>query len=77
MMTNRNEIESDKHLDMGFIEFLEALSRCADKFNLNYLKNEFPEYKSQNPYQLDTKLQAVIFKLLKVNLSPKQYEQAV
>ena len=77
MMTIKNEIESDRHLDMSFIEFLEALARCADKFKLNNMINEFREYKSLNPYQLDVKVQIIIFKLLKVNLNPKQYELTV
>ena len=34
MMTQKNEIESDRHLNMTFVEFIECLGRCADKFEL-------------------------------------------
>ena len=44
MMTNKHELESDRHLNMSFVEFLEALSRCADKFNLKHLEDPFPEF---------------------------------
>lgn len=74
MMTNRHELTSDRHLSMSFVEFLEALARCADKFSLQYIQDDFPNFPSRNPYQLDTKLQATILRLLRVNLTPKQYE---
>ena len=34
MMTNKNEVETAKHLGMTYVEFLEALARCANKFEL-------------------------------------------
>jgi hypothetical protein len=34
MMTQKDEIENDKHLKMGLAEFKEAISRVAEKANL-------------------------------------------
>ena len=42
MMTQKNEIESDRHLNMTFVEFIECLARCADKFDLQFLEDHFP-----------------------------------
>ena len=35
--TNKNETEKETHLNMTFLEFLEALARCADKFELEHM----------------------------------------
>lgn len=32
MMTNKDELENEKHLSMTFVEFLEAICRVADKY---------------------------------------------
>ena len=58
MMTNRKELETEKHLNMTFVEFLEALARVADKFSMSNIEDHFPEYKSKNPYSLDKKLES-------------------
>lgn len=39
MQTNKNETEKETHLNMTFLEFLEALARCSDKFDLEYMEN--------------------------------------
>jgi len=77
MMTNKHELESDRHLNMSFVECLEALARCADKFDRKHLNDSFPASKSKNPAQLDKKLEAIILRLLEANMPPKQYEQAL
>ena len=33
-MTEINEVDFDKHMQMQFIEFLEAIARVAEKLNL-------------------------------------------
>ena len=71
MMTNKNEVENDKHLNMSFCEFLEALARCADKFDLEHLQDNFPEFKNKNPYSLDKKLESIVIKICKANMIPK------
>jgi hypothetical protein len=47
MMTNKYELESEKHLNMTFVEFLEAIARCADKFENGVLRNFVPEMKAK------------------------------
>ena len=34
MMTQKNEIDSDRHLNMVFVEFIEALGRVAEKITI-------------------------------------------
>lgn len=74
MMTNLKEIETDRHLNMSFIEFLEALARCADRFELDNLENFFPDFPSKNPFSLDKKLESVCFKLMSTFVKPQNYE---
>ena len=75
MMTNKYETESDKHLNMTFVEFLELLGRCADKFDADKLENFFPEYQSKHPTKLDKKLESICLILMNKILNPKQYNQ--
>ena len=51
MMTNKNELLNDKHINMGFVEFLEVLARICEHYKLDKLKEmllqrniEVPEY---------------------------------
>ena len=34
MMTNKDELNSERHLNMTFVEFLEAIARVADRFEM-------------------------------------------
>ena len=74
MMTNLRESDTDRHLNMTFIEFLEAVARCADKFELMFLEDQFPNYKSKNPFKLDKKLECICLKLMQTFLPPKVFE---
>ena len=47
MMTNKYELETEKHLNMTFVEFLEAIARCAHKFENGVLRNFVPELKAK------------------------------
>ena len=40
MMTNKNELLNDKHINMGYIEFIEVLCRIGEKYELDYLVHE-------------------------------------
>jgi len=75
MMTNINEVASEKHLNMTFVEFLEAIGRVADKFDMANMVDLFPEYKAKSPYGLDKKLESTFFVLIKNCLSDKHYRQ--
>ena len=74
-MTNKNEHETDRHLQMNFVEFLEFLGRCADKFDIDKIEDFFPEYKPKHPKRLDKKLESVCLILMNNILNPKQYQQ--
>ena len=58
---------------MTYVEFLEALARCADKFDIQYMTNEFPGYKSRSPFLLDKKLESMIIQLFRQCLKEKDY----
>ena len=62
---------------MSFLEWLEAIARCADKFDLKNLEDYFPEYKSRNPYQLDKKMESIIVRLIRANLDEKKADAAI
>lgn len=75
MQTNVNEVESDAHLTMNFHEFIEAIARCADKFQLEQLDNYFPENQPKNPFILDKKIECVVLHLIEAHLPSKIFEQ--
>ena len=60
---------------MQYVEFLECLARCADKFDLRFLTDHFPDFKAKNPYDLDKKLECIIIKIMEATMSPKRYEK--
>lgn len=64
VMTNKGELETDRHLGLTFVEFLEALARCAEKFNLKYLEDQIPKHFPKNPYKLDKKLECISLRLI-------------
>ena len=39
MMTRINELSEDKHINMTYVEFMEAVARIADKCNFNTIIN--------------------------------------
>ena len=73
IMTNKNEIASEKHLNMKYVEFMEALARCADRWDINVMTDFFPEFKSKNPFLLDKKLESIIIKLIKACFTEKMF----
>lgn len=75
MMTNKEETASEKHLNMTFVEFLEALARVADRMELENLEDHFPEYKGRSAFQLDKKIECLLFRLIQTTLGEKAYRQ--
>jgi len=73
MMTQKDETASERHLNMTFVEFLEALARVADKFSMENLEDFFPEYKAKSPYELDKKLETTCLLILRGTLSEKAF----
>lgn len=74
MMTNKDEFTSEKHINMQFVEFLEALARVADKFNMDNMEDFFPEYKAKSPYGLDKKLETTCLMICNAALPEKQFK---
>lgn len=70
-----NEVAADTHLNMGLLEFLEALARCADNMEVQYLDDLFPEFKAKSHCQLDKKIECMLFKLFQYHLQPKTYDE--
>jgi len=75
MMTNKEELTNEKHLNMSFVEFLEALARVADKFDMQNMEDFFPDYKAKSPFGLDKKLESTALTLMKAAFPEKQYNQ--
>lgn len=74
MMTNKDELNSEKHLNMTFVEFLEAIGRVSDKLDTANLADLFPDYPAKHPTKLDKKLETVFFMLIKT-VGGKHYDQ--
>ena len=72
MMTQKNELDFDRHINMTIPEFIDALGRVADK--LQNLKDFFPEAKSKNKYKLDKKIESLMWILMKTCLPKLQSE---
>ena len=75
MMTNIDELANERHLTMSFLEFLEGLSRIADKFSLDNLPNLFPDSHSHHPTKLDKKLESICLKLIQMTMPDKKYKE--
>lgn len=74
MMTNVRETESERHLNMTHLEFLEALARCADRFELSALGDFFPSSRSKNPAELDKKMESICIRLMQRFVPEKLYD---
>ena len=84
-MTQVEEIDAERHLNMTFIEFLEALVRVAENLaipNLIFDEGAFlgmelePEQKEEyGKRPLHEKLEAFILYLVKVHLKPTEYRK--
>ena len=82
MMTQKNELDFDRHLNMTMPEFIEAIGRVADK--LTNLPDFYPENYSQNKYKLDKKIESFCIVLCRntlpkstAELLDKQYKKAI
>lgn len=62
MMTQINEIDKDRHLNMSLVEFLEGLARVAEKINIIHFLEEDKDPLEQ---PLSWKIEALIIRLVK------------
>ena len=53
MMTQKDEINSDRHLNMTFVEFVEAICRVADKLSIpNLIEDHIEPEDWTNPTKI-------------------------
>ena len=83
MMTNKNELLNDKHINMGFVEFLEVLARICEHYKLDKLKEmllqrniEVPDYKAKQKSGLDRKVESIVLMMMQSELKGKAYKSA-
>lgn len=76
MMTNVDEVWNDRHLNMTYVEFLEALGRIADKFSMDNMEDHFPDYVGKSESGLDKKMESTFLVLIKYCLTFKDFKQA-
>ena len=74
IMTNKDEVNNEKHLNMNLVEFYEAIARVADRFDMANLKDFFEEYPGKSPWQLDKKIESTFCLLIRENLTPKVFK---
>ncbi len=75
MMTQKNELDFDRHMNMQPVEMLEAIGRVADKLNINKLQDFFPEMPCLNKFKLDKKIESLLVLLMKCSLPKSKAEQ--
>lgn len=73
MMTNKLETENDKHLNMTYVEFLEAFARVIDRLEARSMEDFFYHYPALSPWKLDKKLESALLIVFKACLPKKQY----
>ena len=64
MMTQKNELDFDRHMNMHPVEMLEAIGRVADKLHINKLIDFFPEMPCLNKFKLDKKIESLLMLLM-------------
>ena len=86
MMTQKDEITSDRHLNMTFPEFIEAVCRVAERLAIpNITKEDVPEEEWLDPHYtrkwaaktVSAKIEAYLLLLCKRLLPEKFYEEQV
>ena len=83
MMTQIDEIESDKHLNMTFVEFIEALVRVAERLEIpNLIDDEITDEIEEAQRMvfakrdLPKKVESLMLFLIKA-YKPKEYKKHV
>lgn len=86
MMTQRDEIGNDKHLNMNFTEFIEAICRVANKISIpNRMREDFEPEDWVNPSlmkewerrSLSQKIESYLLQLSKACLGARYYDEGV
>ena len=60
MMTQVDELNSNRHINMTITEWYEAICRVADKIPDENLPDYYPINPSQSPYNIDKKIESLL-----------------
>lgn len=71
MMTQVDELEKCRFMEMSLVEFIEALVRVADKIPRENLTDYYPIHVSVSPWHLDKKLESLLITLIRNTLPTK------
>jgi hypothetical protein len=74
MMTQKNELDADRHYNMIPVEMIEAVARVADKLSHKNLPDFYPDMPCFNRHHLDKKIESLLMLLLKNSLPKPQGE---
>ena len=72
MMTQVDELDKDRFMQMSLVEFIEALVRVADKIPKENLTDYFPIHVSISPWHLDKKIESLLITLIRKSLPTKE-----
>ena len=73
-MTQKNEVDFDRHFNMHPVEMIEAIGRVADKLHVNKLPDFFPEMPCFSKYRLDKKIESLLVLLMQKALTKSKGE---
>ena len=84
-MTQIDEFDNDKFINMNFVEFLDAIVRVAENMQLPHIIDDadileteiLPDGKSWGSRALPYKLESLILILCKTNLGAKTFEKYI
>ena len=71
MMTQVDELNQSKHMNMTITEFYEAICRVADKIPNENLPDYYPMHKSVSPFNLDKKIESLLTMIFRNQAPPK------
>ena len=66
MMTQTDEISSLRHMKMQFLEFLEAVARCADMLSMRRPGSPVEDVSDPSKQHLVCKIESLLFVLIKL-----------
>jgi len=65
MMTQVDELDKSRFMEMCLVEFIEALVRVADKVPKENLTDYYPIHVSVSPWYLDKKIESLVINLIR------------
>jgi len=71
MMSQVDELDKSRFMEMSMAEFIEALVRVADKVPKENLTDFYPIHVSVSPWHLDKKLESLLITLIRKTLPSK------